>query len=43
MCVCVGGGEKDYVFCSGRIRIPVAMATYSFNRLILGTVEIDNF
>ena len=31
------------VFYSGRIRILVAMATYSFNRLIMGKEEIDNF
>ena len=31
------------VFYSGRIRTLVAMATYSFHRLIIGKVEIDNF
>ena len=30
-------------FYSGRIRTPVAMATYSFHRLIMGKVEIGNF
>ena len=30
-------------FYSGRIRTLVAMATYSFNRLIMGKVEIGNF
>ena len=34
---------KSYVFYSGRIRTLVAMATYSFNRLIVGKVEIGNF
>ena len=34
---------KSYVFYSGRIRTLVAMATYSFNRLIMGKVEIGNF
>ena len=28
---------------SGRIRTLVAMATYSFHRLIMGKEEIDNF
>ena len=28
---------------SGRIRTLVATATYSFHRLIMGKVEIDNF
>ena len=31
------------VFYSGRIRALVAMATYSFNRLIMEKVEIGNF
>ena len=31
---------KSYVFYSGRIRTLVAMATYSFHRLIMGKVEI---
>ena len=30
-------------FYSGRIRTLVAMATYNFNRLIMGKVEIGNF
>ena len=30
-------------FYSGRIRTLVAMATYSFHRLIMGKVEIGNF
>ena len=30
-------------FYSGRIRTLVAMATHSFNRLIMGKVEIGNF
>ena len=30
-------------FYSGRIRTLVAMATYSFHRLIMGKVEICNF
>ena len=34
---------KSYVFDSGRIRTLVAMATYSFHRLIMGKVEIGNF
>ena len=34
---------KCYVFYSGRIRTLVAMATYSFHRLIMGIVEIGNF
>ena len=34
---------KSYVFYSGRIRTLVAMATYSFHRLIMGKVEIGNF
>ena len=29
---------KSYVFYSGRIRTLVAMATYSFHRLIMGKV-----
>ena len=31
------------VFYSGQIRTLVAMATYSFHRLIMGKVEIGNF
>ena len=34
---------KSYVFYSGRIRTLVAMATYSFHRIIMGKVEIGNF
>ena len=34
---------KRYGFFSGRMRTLVAMATYSFHRLIMGKVEIDNF
>ena len=34
---------KSYVFFSGQIRTLVAMATYSFHRLIMGKVEIGNF
>ena len=34
---------KSYVFYSGRIRTLVAMATYSFHRIIIGKVEIGNF
>ena len=34
---------KNYVIYSGRIRTLVAMATYSFHRLIMGKVEIGNF
>ena len=30
------------VFCFGRIRTLVAMATYIFHRLIMGKVETDN-
>ena len=30
-------------FYSGRIRTLVAMASYSFHRLIMGNVEIGNF
>ena len=33
----------SFVFNSGRIRTLVAMATYSFHRLIMGKVEIGNF
>ena len=35
--------DKSYVFDFGRIRTLVAMATYSFHRLIMGKVEIGNF
>ena len=31
------------MFYSGRIRALVAMATYSFHRLTMGKVEIENF
>ena len=31
---------KSFVFYSRRMRTLVAMATYSFNRLIMGKVEI---
>ena len=34
---------KSYVFYSSRIRTLVAMATYSFHRLLMGKVEIGNF
>ena len=34
---------KSYVFYSGRIRTLVAMASYSFHRLIIGKVEIGIF
>ena len=34
---------KSYVFYSSRIRTLVAMATYSFHRIIMGKVEIGNF
>ena len=30
------------MFCSSRIRTLVAVATYSFHRLIMGKEEIDN-
>ena len=33
---------KNYDFYSGWIRTLVAMATYSFHRLIMGKVEIGN-
>ena len=37
-------GTNNCVFkCSGRIRTLVAMATYSFHRLIMGKVEISDF
>ena len=32
----IGRGTNNCVFCSGRIRTLVAMATYSFHRLIMG-------
>ena len=35
--------QKLCFFYSSRIRTLVAMATYSFNRLIMGKVEIGNF
>ena len=34
---------KSYVFYSGRIRTLVAMATYSFHRLMMGKAENGNF
>ena len=34
---------KSYVFYSSQMRTLVAMATYSFNRLIMGKVEILKF
>ena len=34
---------KVVFFNSGRIRVLVAMATYSSHRLIMGKEEIDNF
>ena len=34
---------KSYVFYSGRIRTLVAMATYSFHRLIIGKVGKELF
>ena len=34
---------KSNVFYSGRIRTLVAMATYSFLKLIMGKAEIGNF
>ena len=37
------GGTNNCVFCSGRIRTLVAIATYSSHRLIMGKEEIDNF
>ena len=37
------GGTKSCVFYSGRIRTLVAMATYSFHRLIMEKVEICIF
>ena len=39
----IGRGTNNCVFCSGRIRTVVAMATYSSLRLIMGKEEIDNF
>ena len=37
-------GTNNCVFkCSGRMRTLVAMATYSFHRLIMGKVEISDF
>ena len=36
-------GERKVIFYSGRIRTLVALATYSFHRLIMEKVEIDNF
>ena len=35
--------NKKLCFCCGRIITLVAMATYSFHRLIMGKVEIDRF
>ena len=39
----IGRGTNNCVFCSGRIRILVAMVTCSSHRLIMGKEEIDNF
>ena len=36
-------GNEKLCFCSNRIRTLVAMATYSYHRLIMGKDEIDNF
>ena len=36
-------GNKKLCFCSGRIRTLVAMATYSFHRLIMEKSEIWHF
>ena len=38
-----GRGNEKLCFYSGRIRTLFAMATYSFHKLIMGKVEIDNF
>ena len=38
----IGRGNKKLCFF-GRIRTLVAMATYSFHRLIMGKVEICSF
>ena len=32
-----------FLFCSGRIRTLVVMATYRFHRFLIGKVEIDDF
>ena len=41
---CLGSNPlQKLCFFFGRIRTLVAMATYSFHRLIMGKVEIDNF
>ena len=42
MCVCVvgGGGDKNLFFSFGRIKTLVAMAAYSFHRLIMRKVEM---
>ena len=40
--VCVGG-QIVMCFCSSWIKTLVAMTIYSFHRLIMGKVEIDNF
>ena len=41
---CIGHCPLQNVcFYSGRTRTLVAMATYSFHRLIMGKVEIGNF
>ena len=42
MYTCRSGG-RIIVFCSGRIRTLVAMATNSSHRLKMGKEEIDNF
>ena len=39
----IGRGNELFCFCSGRIRILFAMATYSSHRLIMGKEEIDNY
>ena len=36
-------GNEQLCFLSGQVRTPVAMATYSSNRLIMGKEEIDIF
>ena len=39
----IGRGNECLCFCCGRIRTVVALATYSFHRLIVKKVEFDNF
>ena len=39
----VDRGNEKLCFCSNRIRTLVAMATYSYYRLIMGNVEIYIF